>query len=609
MTGIRRLILLAAWFALLTALGELAVRAVEAFALGRYLYLARQILWMTPLADLVVFGAVALVLGLFSLAWRPAAGIRVAATMMGGVAAMSALSLQPWMAWWAMLPLAGGIAFQVGRIAGEHEAAAMRLVRRSLPVVAGVTVLLGGGEALGSALVERRALAALPPPATGTPNVLVIVWDAVRSDALSLYGYGRPTTPRLSAFASGGVAFERAFSTASYTSPTHASLFTGQWPHRLTTTWQIPLDGTTPTLAETLARRGYRTAGFSANHLLVTWETGLLRGFSHGEDYVASIGEVARSSGLLKWILHFDALRVLARTPDVPGRRPARDIRTSFVSWLDGGEQSRPFFAFLNMYDAHDPYLPPAPFDTLFGWPAGAGPETRRRVRAQSIADKMTLSAAEHVQQRALYDGAIASMDHELGLLLDTLRRRGVLQNTLVVMLSDHGEAFGEHGPFTHGNNAYVEEIHVPLVMVLDGRLPAGARVPGVVSVRDVPATIGEILGVAGPSWPLPGRSLARFWRDRDTLAAPRFDTVLAEVDRLPRGGNPSDAVVRGNVRSIIAWPYHLIATGPALELFDLASDPGQRRNLSDLPEHRSTRDSLVAALHLWRRDAVPSKR
>ena len=599
---------LCAWFALLTAFGELMVRGVEAFALGRYIYLARQILWMTPLADLIVFGAVALGLGLVSLVWRPAAGIRAVATVMGGLAAMSALSLQPWMAWWAMVPLAVGVAVQAGRIAAEREETTMRLVRRTLPWVVGVAVLVGGGEGLRPILAERRALAALPTPPTGTPNVLVIVWDAVRADALSLYGYTRPTTPRLSAFAAGGVAFERAFSTAPYTSPTHASLFTGRWPHQLTTTWLIPLDRTTPTLAEALAQRGYRTAGFSANHLLVTWETGLLRGFSHGEDYVASLGEVARSSGLLKWILHFDRLRVLAGAPDVPGRRSAQDIRTSFLSWLDRGDQGRPFFAFLNMYDAHDPYLPPAPFDTLFSGPAGADPAARQRVRAQAIADKTTLSAAEHAEQRIQYDGAIASMDHEVGLLLDTLRRRGALRNTLVVLLGDHGEAFGEHGPFTHGNNVYVEETHVPLVFVLDGRLPSGTRIPGIVSVRDVPATIGEILGAAGPPWPLPGRSLARLWHGQDSLVALRSDTVLVEVDRLPRGGNPGDAVVRGDVRSMIAWPYQLIATGPSLELFELSSDPGQHRNLADVPEFRSTRDSLAAALLAWRRDAVPAK-
>src|SRR6185369_17194036 len=140
------------------------------------------------------------------------------------------------------------------------------------------------------------------------------------------------------------------------------------------------------------------------------------------------------------------------------------------------------------------------------------------------------------------------------------------LGNTLIVILGDHGDAFGEHRTFTHGNDEYAEVTHVPMVMSLPGTIPAGRRVPELVSVRDIPATIGELTGAPGMAWPLPGHSLSRFWQ----AAAPGPDTVLSEIDRLPRGGPDWYPVRRGSVRSIFAWPYQLIVSADSTELYDL---------------------------------------
>lgn len=599
----RKLMLLAAWAALLTGAAELAMRGVQKFAMHRYLYLSRDILWMTPLADVIIFGLVALLLGLGALALPRLASLRVAGGVFAFLAAFSILTLQPWMTWWAMIIIALGFGFQAGRLAAAREAASWRLVRLTLPVLLALFAALGAGRRVMERLAERRALASLPAAQAGAPNVLMVVWDAVRARDLNLYGYERATVPRLTALAAGGATFDRAISTAPYTLPTHASLFTGLWAHQQSTTWTVPLDGAAPTLAEALAARGYRTGAFSANHILVTWEHGLLRGFSHAEDYVISPGELARSSALAKYLLAMDRLRSLVGWYDAPGRRDATDISGSFLQWLDRGDSARPFFAFLNVYDAHDPYLPPAPYDTLFGWPAGAGPAERRRVRAEAITTHYELSPAAVVRQRDQYDGAIAEMDHDLGRMLDALERRGLLKNTLVIVAGDHGEAFGEHRMFAHGNGVYLEEVHVPLVMSLPGRLPAGVRVTGVASLRDVPATIADVLGLAGPSWPLPGSSLARRW-----VTPAASDTALTEVDQIPRGGKDWYPVRRGNVRSILAWPWQLITVGRDVELFDLAADSTQRHNLAADSTYAARRDSLLAALGRWRRDAIPAK-
>jgi arylsulfatase A-like enzyme len=529
-------------------------------------------------------------------------------TVFACFAGFAILTMQPWMAWWAMLVLALSFGYQAGRFAAAREAQLWRMVRWSLPVMALVFVAISVAQRVRAAAAERKTLATAPAPPSGAPNVLVIVWDAVRARNLGLYGYSRPTTPRLAALASGGVTFDRAFAPASYTLPTHASLFTGLWPHQFTASWETPLDATMPTLAEALGRQGYRTGAFSANHMYVTWERGLLRGFSHVDDYGNSAGEIARGSAFLKWLLAMDEVRLLFGRYDLPGRRGAADIQAGFLRWLGRGAPERPFFGFLNLFDAHGPYLPPAPYDIQFA-PPGTGPEEHARVRRATVAEPgFRMGPADLARQQDLYDGAITWLDYNLGLLLDTLAQRGVLHNTLVVILGDHGEAFMEHRSFGHGNDVYAEVVQVPLVIALPDRVPAGVRVPGVVSIRDLPATILSLAGPLGRPAPLPGRSLARFWTTDSTVPAPS-DTVLTEVDFLPRGERDWYPVRRGNVWSIVAWPWQLITVGAEVEMYDLVADPDQHHNLSSRPEHAATRDSLVAALRSMRRDAVSAKR
>jgi arylsulfatase A-like enzyme len=605
---VRRIVnlaLVATWSALLTGCAELVIRGVEKFVLGRYIYMSRDIFWMTPSADLLLFGAVALVLAVLSLAAPRLASFRVAGGVFAFLGALSILAMQPWIAWWAMLALATGVAYQAGSLAAAREARARRIMRLSLPVLAVTVAVLGVGRRVVAWRAEHRAIPSLSAARPDAPSVLLIVWDAVRAQSVGLYGYARPTTPTLTAFAAGGVVFDQAIATAPYTLPTHASLFTGLWAHQFTASWEIPLDGSMPTLAEALGRRGYRTGAFSANHIFVTWEHGLLRGFAHGEDYVFSRGELARSSALIKWLLSFVRLRVPIGWYDNPGRRRASNIRTSFLDWLDQ-DRTRPFFAFLNVFDAHGPYLPPAPYDTLFA-PPGTSPAEHDRARRLTRFDPLAATPDDIARRRDLYDGAIASEDHDLGLLLEALAQRGVLRNTLVVIVGDHGEAFGEHRTFTHGNDAYAEVVHVPLVVVWPGAVPAGVRVAGIASLRDVPATIAELIGVAGASWPLPGTSLSRFWRPI-SAASIRSDTVLTEVDFLARGEKEWYPVRRGPVRSILAWPWQLILSADSTELYDMAADPGERIDLARRPEHRATRDALVGALLRMRQGAVHGK-
>lgn len=149
-----------------------------------------------------------------------------------------------------------------------------------------------------AALKEHRAVAGLVPPATHAPNVLIIVMDAVRAPNLSAYGYARRTTPKLERFAERSVRFERAIVTAPWTLPSHASMFTGRYPHEMSADWEVPLDATDPTLAEVLRDRGYITAGFVANYIYGQPEFGLSRGFVHYESRQINFWALIATSGL-----------------------------------------------------------------------------------------------------------------------------------------------------------------------------------------------------------------------------------------------------------------------------------------------------------------------
>ena len=148
-------------------------------------------------------------------------------------------------------------------------------MRRTTPLLVGVLLVVMLVKIGRRAWSEHRAAAALPPPPRAARNVLLIVWDTVRAGNLSLHGYGRRTTPNLEQLARRGVRFDLAFATSSWTLPSHASLFTGRWPHELGVDWKSPLGAGAPTLAEYLGARGYDTAGFVANLDYCSRETGL----------------------------------------------------------------------------------------------------------------------------------------------------------------------------------------------------------------------------------------------------------------------------------------------------------------------------------------------
>ncbi len=324
-----------------------------------------------------------------------------------------------------------------------------------------------------------------PPPASDPPNVVMIAVDTLRADHLGCYGYHRPTSPNIDRLASQSVLFERAYSPASWTLPAFMSIFTGLGPevHECLNIERC-LPGTIPTLAEQFQRRGYFCGAVISNRLAGA-KYGFARGFdAFDEDSVPISAEIA----------------FLQRHPD---RREVshREIITSpIVTSLAKGllerarESRKPFFLFILYYDPHGDYAPPPPYKTMFD-PDYLGPIDGNNIHLISREPPVGRDL-EHL--KALYDGEIAFTDRHIGDLLEALDDGGEPEDTITIFLSDHGEAFGEHGLFAHGSNAHVEEVAVPMIWRWPGKLPAGHRVTSPVSTLDVAKTLQALMRFEG---------------------------------------------------------------------------------------------------------------
>lgn len=580
------LLVTAAWFGLLTSLVEILALAQCYFlplprqvGRERFILLSRDLVWMGPLADVLLFGAVGAVLaGLYR--WRPRDGsVRLALAVYGALALFSVLCLHtlPRLSMLSKLVLAAGFGMQLSLAIRSRREKFHRLVNRSLPWMAAVIVLLTIGVRGWEAWREHGALAKLPPAGTGRPNVLLIVLDTVRAQSLSLYGHTRRTTPQLDRFAERAVVFDRAYSTAPWTLPSIASMFTGQLPRDTSADWWVPLDDTHPTLAEILASEGYLTAGFVANMVFGNEELGLGRGFAHYATFLISPGQVVLSASLGRyfgcWLSEHTGcgLRKILNYYDTLGRKSASEVNDQFLSWLAARESERPFFAFLNYFDAHHPYVPPKPFDTMFG-PLGP------RNNPGELRDNY--GPEEAAAERDAYEGSVANLDDRIGALLDRLDRQGVLQNTLVIITADHGESFLEHGVMHHGYSLYATELHVPLLISWPSRLPAGVRVTTPVSLRNLPATVLELIG-SNQRQRAPGFSLSALWSSVANAAPVDPAAILSETSaRLD--DPPFHPASRGDMSSLVIGSFHYIRNGDGVEeLYDVEKDPWEKTDLA----------------------------
>ena len=394
---------------------------------------------------------------------------------------------------------------------------------------------------------------------------MLVTLDTTRADHLGPHGYADARTPVLDAFALQGVVYERAYSTSSWTLPSHASLFTGLLPmqHGAQATsagavdklgYKVrPLADPFRTLAEALAESGYRTVGIVAGPALGR-ELGVSQGFDVYQDRLAGPGET------------------------VTGRR-AQDVADRSVAAIEA-TGSQPLFLFVNFFDPHAPYRPPPPYDR--GLPDSENPEIGRamvaRLEAGTAASAIaSLPVGERESLDAMrlgYDAEIAYMDLHLGRVLDAIAARG--RPALLAITSDHGESFGEHHFLSHGAHLYEDNVHVPLIVRWPDGRNAGTRSPTPIQNHRLFATLLAAAGVRVP----------------DGVAAPLSGPNAPIVTEVRR----SDANVRlfgdffdRDLRAIANGSHKLIASSRGkLELFDLAADPGELTDLAPADPERA---------------------
>jgi arylsulfatase A-like enzyme len=551
----------AAGAAIWTGLLEVAIEAVRAFLLRELIFRSRDFFWMAPLGYALWFlplGGLIVGVGVVARRWVTLGRVVALFVFLGALSNL--LSLRG-IASLASVVLALGLGVRLGFAARQHPSLTVRFARRS--TLAGLLLVPMLGIA-GRALAWRDPrLGGGRPPAAGAdpPNVLLIVLDTVRRPNLSLYGYSRPTTPHLIERAAQSIVFDHALSTAPWTLPSHGTLFTGRYPPEWIGDWRIPHRGTEPTLAGVLRARGYHTAGFVANLLYTTRESGLAAGFEHYDDYPVSWYQLIHNTAFGRSTFYLrlsqsrslrDVARAVRRFDLVAGQDPAHEFKPApavtdaFLAW-HASNRDRPFFAFLNYFDAHE-YRAPEEYLRRFA------PDTS--------------------DQQARYDASIAYLDQEVDRLLGELDRRGALDRTIVAITSDHGEQFGEHGLKLHANSLYLPVLDVPLVI----RYPAagaGRRVDRTVSLRDLPATL---LDLAGASATLPGTSLRFLWEPElsgtPSPAASFLSQGIGVNAKFPNG--------RGSLASLTGDTLRYIAksTGEE-ELYDVRTDPAELHNLA----------------------------
>ena len=407
----------------------------------------------------------------------------------------------------------------------------------------------------------------------GARSLVLVVLDTVRADHLSCYGYDRPTTPGLDAFArEHATRYTQARSTSPFTLPSHASLFTGLLPAEHGTahpsTWCQPLDTPEPTIAERLRERGYRTGALVANCGYLTVPLRMDRGFEHFDNRgVAFLGEYMALAQALGWAAE------LGRSSTAPAER----ITDRALRWLEQVPSGAPYFLMLNYLDVHYPYRPPADRAGLF--------EDEPRPGAPNPA---------YWRAKLLYDRELHYLDEHVARLLEHLEAREGWDDTVVVVTADHGEALGDHGFPDHCWSLYDAMVRVPLLVK-----PAGGRtrltVDEPIHGAQVHDLMLELLGLEVPHRP-PERRLFAEWYPQRPVAEifPEFAAVHDDLDA------DLVAFLDGSIKTIVS------STGK-VEAYDVLRDP---RELSPLPLSPEEVQAALQAARAWwsERPVTPAK-
>ncbi len=439
-------------------------------------------------------------------------------------------------------------------------------------------------------------------------NIILVVMDTVRADHLSSYGYTRGTTPNLDWIARQGTLFENAFSAAPWTPPSHASIFTGKYPsHHKTIGKDVSFSKENEALAEVLHEHGYRTIGVTCCRIL-----GLRSGFERGFSEFVELKKGILSNSGSKRLLLKEAIRKFIYGPDDSTSLATETIR-AFLKRAP--REKKPFFLFVNYFNCHTPYDPPRPYKQRYcptfnesklyfqEFLASKMGKTTERIsddlNIQKLrwiaggggglsfaAKKISISEEEWEVVRSWYDGEIAYLDHQIGHLVGFLVEKDMFEDTLLVITSDHGESFGEHGLAVHPLGLYDNVIHVPLIMSCPSLAIDERRISALVSTVDIFPTLLHAAGLDSRK-DIQGKNLYPF-KNRKI-----HDFVCAEYGGLHTGGfaglkawniSPATKSKLGEIdrgaKCVRTDIYKYIWSPQGEELYNLHDDPFEKENI-----------------------------
>jgi arylsulfatase A-like enzyme/Tfp pilus assembly protein PilF len=400
-----------------------------------------------------------------------------------------------------------------------------------------------------------QAAFAATPPKNQRPNIILITLDTTRADRMGFLGSKRGLTPNLDEVASKGVVFERTYSHVPLTTASHATLLTGTYSQfNRVIDFGIPLSPRLPYLPDLLKQNGYHTGAFVGSVILDPLD-GTAPGFDRGfEVYDAGFHLRRRGADRYKTV-----------------ERRAEDVVDHALGWLSHLNEP-PFFLWIHLYDAHDPYDPPD-------------------VYKQKYASD-------------LYDGEIAYVDHALGKLFTELRKHGLFDETLIAVTADHGESLGAHGENTHGVFLYDETLHVPLFIKRPLNHSAGERVSTRVRLVDIAPTLLQEAGIAAPK-EMQGESLVELMKPapRSVMSAPKAGLndskdVSGDRNAYAETDYPHRAFGWSALRALRTGKY-LYIQAPDRELYNQTSDPKAAQNLA--ASSKAVADTLAGQLKEFR--------
>jgi arylsulfatase A-like enzyme len=449
-----------------------------------------------------------------------------------------------------------------------------------------------------------------------TPNILLVSLAPLRRDHLSCYGYAHDTTPFIDTMAREGALFTRAYSTSPWTPPAYASLLTGRYPSEHGVSGESQLSLRVPTLAELLSQAGYDTVCLNNDAFLGSYlqlergfDTFLFKGYALGGRKETAFSHVRKR--INKRYRGVSYLWVRAKTR-LPGRVNVRRdkggerITDMAIDWVNHRPNAnRPFFMLLHYTEMHRPYSAPHPYTNRYltnkdvNW--AVVHEIQRNPFA--YAGKTVIpSKADMDALKALYDAAIYYNDLQIGRLLNHLREINQLDNTLVIILSQHGENFGEHGLLVHSGSIHEPLVHIPIIMRYPARIPQGTVVSDFVQQTDFLPTLLHVAGADASQVALSGDALRLFAPD----SAERRFAVTEWEGRVPPLLTQLDSPLTPKLVADFAVPQQMLrlgdfkyVTGREEQLFNVVQDPGELHNLAEQQPGRVK--AMADQLAQWR--------